>query len=218
MLFFQKKQVNVKNMKRVLVVDDEEDIVDFVKEAIESHYLVEGACGGMECLSKFSDFKPDLLLLDIMMPRMSGWELLEELDRKGLSEETKVAMLTAKPLAEEDMEKRVFNQLVHYIRKPLRVGPLLKEIGTIFRDEELLAEEVERISQSFGKEFANTYHDFFSKAARRKRIFAHVIKKDQPPAASWEKERLLEFVGAIEDMEGKLYEMKLFLKQLLRKK
>ena len=80
--------------KKILIVDDEHDIVIILKMALEKEgYEVEEAFDGVEALEKVTLFKPDLILLDIMMPDKDGLTLLKEI--KELDKDVSVAMITA---------------------------------------------------------------------------------------------------------------------------
>src|SRR5690242_14695676 len=68
-------EVYASNRKRVLVVEDEPDTILLLKHILRSAgYNVLGATNGQEALKKLSDVKPNLVLLDLMMPGMDGWE------------------------------------------------------------------------------------------------------------------------------------------------
>jgi len=70
--------------KRVLVVDDEPDIQDFVSMVLRgAAYAVDTASDGREALQKIESDPPDLVILDLMMPAMDGWAVLERLSREG---------------------------------------------------------------------------------------------------------------------------------------
>lgn len=69
-------------MKHVLVVDDETDGADMLAVLLELEgYSVETASDGRECMAKIAARRPDLVILDLMMPVMSGWDVLEALRR-----------------------------------------------------------------------------------------------------------------------------------------
>src|SRR5262249_16794120 len=68
--------------KRVLVVDEEEDVRELLKTVLDdAGYAVETAANGAEGLAKISAVQPDLVLLDLNMPVLDGWEVLERLPR-----------------------------------------------------------------------------------------------------------------------------------------
>jgi CheY-like chemotaxis protein len=69
-------------VKRVLVVDDEKDVQDFVCLVLEdTGFAVDCAGNGREALEKIESARPDLVLLDLMMPEMDGWSVLDRLKR-----------------------------------------------------------------------------------------------------------------------------------------
>lgn len=84
-------------MAKILVVDDEPDIRKLVATTLDLHgHTVEQAGSGQEAIEKIRWFKPDLMVLDIMMPEMTGWDVLKEMRRGGLKGRTRVLVLTAK--------------------------------------------------------------------------------------------------------------------------
>ena len=210
----------VQIMKRIMTVDDDEDILKMLKDALEAGgYLVETASSGEECLQKIGDFKPEVVLLDIMMPGMNCWEVLDELVKQGFAEKTHIAMLTAKPLTEEDINRSIFNRLVHYIRKPVTIPLLFQEIERVEQEECKVREEAEKISQSFGQDFAGSYHHFFQKASRQKRIFSGISGVSGPPKDIHPKDmKLMGLMESIVRVEYELQDMKTALKDLLQKK
>jgi CheY-like chemotaxis protein len=71
-------------MKKIMVVDNEPDIVDLTRTVLEiGGYNVVLAYSGEECLKKIDEEKVDLILLDIMMPGMSGWDVFARDERLG---------------------------------------------------------------------------------------------------------------------------------------
>ncbi len=83
--------------RRILVVDDEVQLVEMLKMRLEAEgYEVSTASDGEEALGKAKDLKPDLIVLDIMMPKMDGFEVLRRLRADLETQHTPVVMLTAK--------------------------------------------------------------------------------------------------------------------------
>lgn len=84
-------------MAKILVVDDEKDIRRLIWHTLgfHGHELAE-AESGIDAVKKVREFKPDLMVLDIMMPGMNGWDVLRELRKQGLKRHTRVLVLTAK--------------------------------------------------------------------------------------------------------------------------
>ncbi len=70
-------------MKNVLILDDDAAFIDTMKASIDTtQYTVVSAGNGEEGLKKLEDFKPDIILLDILMPKMDGIEFLKKLNEK----------------------------------------------------------------------------------------------------------------------------------------
>lgn len=66
--------------KKILIIEDEEIIVNLLKRKLEREgYKVKVACDGVDGLEKMKEDKPDLVLLDIVMPRMGGFEVMEKM-------------------------------------------------------------------------------------------------------------------------------------------
>jgi two-component system response regulator VicR len=83
--------------KKILVVDDEKDIVDIVKEILKHEgYEVETAFDGEEGLKKVSEVRPDLIVADVMMPSMDGYEFVQKLKEDPSVSSIPVVFLTAK--------------------------------------------------------------------------------------------------------------------------
>jgi len=119
-----------------MIVDDHEDILHLTKDILRTEdYEVEIASTGEECLRKVEAFNPDMLLLDIMMPEMSGWEVLEELEKRGIPQKTKIVIFTVKRLWEDDMKRLTIGRSYHYISKPITAGELLEKTEQIFQEE-----------------------------------------------------------------------------------
>lgn len=69
-------------MAKIMIVDDERDIRSLVREMLEKEgYEVSEASAGEECLDRVKEEKPDLILLDIMMPTLDGWEVSKKTRR-----------------------------------------------------------------------------------------------------------------------------------------
>ena len=123
-------------MKRIMIVDDNEEIVEMTKELLcDENYEVETASGGEECLKKMEEFKPDLVLLDIAMPGMDGWMVIEEMQKRSSAGKTKIAVFSLIPLIKEKAKGKDISVPVHYIKKPFTVIELLEGIEEIFREE-----------------------------------------------------------------------------------
>ena len=121
--------------KKILIVDDEEDILHFLELVLrEKGYEVATAANGQDALTRAQIEKPDLVLLDIMMPQMDGWEVLKLLRVDDETANIPVAMLSARTEA-KDRVQGLQEGAIDYICKPFSLGELLAKIETIFGGE-----------------------------------------------------------------------------------
>ena len=118
--------------KKILIVDDEDDILHFLDLVLrEKGYEVATATGGQEALTKAQLMRPDLILLDIMMPQMDGWEVLKLLRVDEETAAIPVAMLSARTEA-RDRVQGLQEGAVDYICKPFSLQELVGKIEAIF--------------------------------------------------------------------------------------
>jgi len=116
--------------KKIMVVDNEPDTVELVKAILEDGgYEVIKAYSGLECLKKVDTERPDLILLDIMMPDLSGWDVYNRLRKT--DKEIKVSFLSAIEVSRERLEKLLQSGLSDYIIKPFTADELLERVGRI---------------------------------------------------------------------------------------
>jgi len=117
--------------KTVLVVDDDVAIVSLLRANLEmSGYRVQVAYDGVEALEKIQAEMPDLVILDIQMPRLSGWEVLRDLRRHEKTATLPVIMLTI--LGDSENITRGWSEGVDcYIPKPFDVDEVMAMIGRL---------------------------------------------------------------------------------------
>jgi|SRR5271157_1189418 len=127
-------------MMKIMVIDDEPDLVEVVKLILESDgYQVVTANGGQEALEKMGKEMPDLVLLDIIMPRMDGWEVFSRIRSDQKTKDIPVIMLTAK---DQRIDKLIGLHVVRvddYITKPFGRSELLASIKRILKEKQKLA-------------------------------------------------------------------------------
>ena len=113
----------------ILVVDDNRDNAEIVRELLESHgYVVAVAYGGKEALATFETLRPALVLLDVMMPGRSGWDVcrvMKQHPEHGRS--VRVIMLTALS-AWDDKQAALQTGADDYITKPLDLHDLVRRV------------------------------------------------------------------------------------------
>src|SRR3954469_14802448 len=124
-----------KQMHKVLVVDDEEPILELLKYNLEKNgYEVKTAIDGMKAVDIAKKFVPDLVLLDIMMPKMDGVETCRLLRDIPELQKTFVVFLTAR--SEEYSEVAAFDVGADdYITKPIKPRALMSRLSALFRRE-----------------------------------------------------------------------------------
>jgi two-component system, OmpR family, alkaline phosphatase synthesis response regulator PhoP len=113
-------------MPRILAVDDEPNIVRLIQVNLERHgYQVETANNGAQALAKIRENRPDLLVSDVMMPEMDGFELLSSVRRDPMLQDLPVIMLTAKAQDANVMEGYSRGADM-YLTKPFNPAELLQ--------------------------------------------------------------------------------------------
>ncbi|MBP7088900.1 MAG: response regulator [Candidatus Omnitrophica bacterium] len=121
-------------MKKILTIDDEEDLPFFIKANLEltGEYEVVVARSGKEGIKAAIRYKPDLILLDIMMPHMDGYQVLDRLKKSRRTLSIPVIMLTAKGDDESKMKaSSLYNE--DYIVKPIQIDSLIAKIEEILK-------------------------------------------------------------------------------------
>ncbi len=117
--------------KRILVVDDEDNIVRTIADRLEmSGYQVVTASDGEEALDKVSSEKPDLIVLDIVMPKLDGHGVLERLKQMDASRHIPVIMLTAQSQA-DDVYRANAAGVDGYFVKPFDLVELISKIENV---------------------------------------------------------------------------------------
>ena len=119
--------------RRILIVDDEPNLVDAVRLYLEMEgYIVVGATSGAEALVKLRDLLPDLVILDVMMPQMDGFETLREVRKVS---NVPLIMLTARG-EEDDKIRGLRLGADDYVAKPFSQRELVTRIQAVLRRAE----------------------------------------------------------------------------------
>jgi two-component system alkaline phosphatase synthesis response regulator PhoP/two-component system response regulator VicR len=118
-------------MPRILAVDDEPNIVRLIQVNLERHgYQVETANNGAQALAKIRENRPDLLVSDVMMPEMDGFELLKNIRMDAELSELPVIMLTAKT-QDADVMRGYSHGADMYLTKPFNPAELLQFVKRV---------------------------------------------------------------------------------------
>ena len=126
--------------ERILVVDDESDIIEIVTYTLEnSGYTVEVAGNGEEAIAKTQEFNPDLILLDIMLPRMNGFDVCRVIKSSIFTGHIPIIMFSAK----KEIDDKVLATEVgadDYIQKPFNRSELLSRIKMVISRTKIQSE------------------------------------------------------------------------------
>jgi two-component system, OmpR family, response regulator len=116
---------------RLLVVDDEPDIVELLSASLRfAGFEVSTAASGQEALTLAATFRPDLVILDVMMPGLDGFSVLSRL--RGEGHQVPVLFLTARD-ATEDKVRGLTTGADDYVTKPFSLSEVIARIGAVLR-------------------------------------------------------------------------------------
>jgi len=122
---------------KILIVDDEPFNLDLLEQELSDQgYLIERANDGAEALQKVPSFLPDLILLDYMMPKMNGIEVVKQLKQDERYKGIPVILLTAKA-SQEDKVKGLDAGADDYVVKPFESFELLARVRSMMRIKEM---------------------------------------------------------------------------------
>lgn len=134
-------------MHKILVIDDQEENVYMLKERLENEgYEISTAYNGKTGIEKTVNEKPDLVLLDVMMPEMSGLEVCRYLVKNPATSSIPIILVTAKVSA-EDTREGLQAGAIDYIKKPINKIELLARVKSALklRDYQKKILEVEKL-------------------------------------------------------------------------
>jgi len=121
--------------KKILIVDDEPNIVTALEFLLEKRgYAVEVAANGEEALAQVEAFKPDLVLLDVMMPKVSGYDVCQRMRAEPRWQGMKIIMLSAKG-REVEVSKGMSLGADLYVTKPFSSIELVATIDKLLSGE-----------------------------------------------------------------------------------
>ena len=122
--------------QKILVCDDEKSIVRLVEVNLQqAGYEVVKAHNGVECLAMVDAEQPDLIVLDVMMPEMTGFEVLEKLKANEATQHIPVIMLTGE-VQDADVLHGWQGGVEYYLTKPFNPTELLKFVTLVFAPKE----------------------------------------------------------------------------------
>lgn len=121
------------DLPKITIIDDDTDLVEAVRNFLRRHsFEVTTAYGGIEGLKVVEENRPDLVILDMMMPDMDGIQVLLKIRGNSRIKDTSVIMLTAKD-TQPDRISALEMGAYEYITKPLDTHMLLRQIENVLR-------------------------------------------------------------------------------------
>ena len=122
----------MKDRFKILIIEDESDMIDLLRLILErSKFEVVGAVGGRKGLDLVRAERPDLILLDLMMPHLNGWEVYRQLKTDSELKGIPVIVITVRPRDDDETLGTRIAKVDGYITKPFRQQELLDNIHRV---------------------------------------------------------------------------------------
>ncbi|MDT8717403.1 response regulator transcription factor [Clostridium sp. 19966] len=124
--------------EKILVVDDEENIVNVISYALKKEgYTVEGSYDGRDALNKMKEFVPDIIILDLMLPEVNGYDICKKIEDEGIG----IIILTAK----NDIVDKILGLELgadDYLTKPFDIREVIARVKSLCRRVKRLRKEM----------------------------------------------------------------------------
>jgi DNA-binding response OmpR family regulator len=115
--------------KKIMVVDDDPDILIVIRKIFEKQgFEVLTVDSGMDCIKELERGFKGVVLMDIMMPFMDGWDTIEEITKRGYETNVVISILTAKGTPDYEKMKGLESYIHEYITKPFDVEQLILHV------------------------------------------------------------------------------------------
>jgi two-component system response regulator VicR len=122
-----------KEVKTILCIEDEPEMIDLIRLILSRRgFEVIGAAGGKEGLEKLALETPDLVLLDLMMPDIDGWEVYQQMKANEKTKNVPVIVVTAKAQSIDKVLGLHIAKVDDYIAKPFSPQELLNSVEKVF--------------------------------------------------------------------------------------
>jgi len=116
-------------MKRIMVVDDEPDILLSLKTILQKqNYDVITVTNGRECLKELQKGFKGIILMDLMMPVMDGWQTINEIVKRGYIDDVAISIITGKGTRDYQKMSLLGSYVFDYLAKPLDVKKLITSV------------------------------------------------------------------------------------------
>ena len=124
-------------VRKVVCIEDEQEMIELVKLILSRQNIeVTGALGGQEGLEKIGEVQPDLVLLDLMMPEMDGWEVYQKMKASDEMRDIPVIVVTAKAQSIDRVLGLHIARVDDYITKPFGPQELLESVQRVMAKRE----------------------------------------------------------------------------------
>ena len=118
--------------KKIMIVDDDPDILVSMRCVFEHEgYEVYTVDGGSDCIEELERGFKGIILLDLIMPFMDGWDTLREIIKRGLNEDIIISVITAKGSPDPEKMKGLESYIYDYISKPFDINELVTNVTNI---------------------------------------------------------------------------------------
>ena len=118
--------------KKLMVVDDDPDILTIIRGIFEREgYEVFTVDSGMDCIKELERGFKGIILMDLMMPFMDGWDTIREIIKRGLTEDIMISIVTAKGTPDHEKMRGLESYVYDYISKPFDVEELVSNVNSM---------------------------------------------------------------------------------------
>lgn len=115
--------------KKIMIVDDEQDVLTSLRTVFEHHnYDVVTVESGVECLEELEKGFKGVVLMDLMMPEMDGWDTINEIVKRGFIRYVAIEIITGKGTKNTQMMGRLGSYIYDYLTKPLNIKELITSV------------------------------------------------------------------------------------------
>jgi CheY-like chemotaxis protein len=171
---------------RVMIVDDDPNVITMMMIALRDDFEVVKAMDGLEAIEKIIKYQPDILIVDIMMPKMSGYQLCQSLRRNKTFQNVPIIVASAKS-SRRDQDYALRSGANSFIAKPYEPGRLVKLVesfvqceGFVIRKKSVSYQEINEAEKE-EREKQRRREEEHAKKMQRSQLQKHIEEKMQQP-------------------------------------
>ena len=163
----------IENAPLIMIVEDNRDMNDFITDILSPYYRVVSAFNGKEGLEKAIQLQPDIIIADVMMPHMTGDQMVLELRQNNKMTDVQIIMLTAK--SDQELRLKLLQHGINdYLEKPFSSDELLARVDRLTAERRRTIEQLRASEIKYRALFENTLNSL----ARCRVIFENNIPVD----------------------------------------